>query len=347
MDVNGRESGEEAFQASFPHLIDVGIMGHCRHGMTGACREAGGQCYQDGPHRYQDNMPLADFKNIAWQCRGKVYQFALGGRGDPDQHEHFAEILAVCAENRIVPNFTSSGFGITAKTAAMCRQYCGAVAISWYSRDYTTRAVSLLQEAGVKTNIHFVLGRGTLDEALFLLRRDGFPAGVNAVVFLLHKPVGLGRRGNVLDLDDPQMKDFFHTVVQGSWRFKVGFDSCTVPGLINLGQNINFQAADTCEGARFSCYITPDMKLLPCSFDQKHRWACDISMISIQEAWRSSSFEDFRMRLRTACGGCEDRELCLGGCPLAQEIVLCKRNERRNNAYPYTPACAEDKNPSL
>ena len=37
----GKETDEEPFMASFPHLIDVGIMGHCIHGKTGLCRAAG------------------------------------------------------------------------------------------------------------------------------------------------------------------------------------------------------------------------------------------------------------------------------------------------------------------
>jgi hypothetical protein len=31
----GQDTGVDPFMASFPHLIDVGIMGHCIHGKTG------------------------------------------------------------------------------------------------------------------------------------------------------------------------------------------------------------------------------------------------------------------------------------------------------------------------
>ena len=33
LDENGKDTGIDPFMASFPHLIDVGIMGHCIHGM--------------------------------------------------------------------------------------------------------------------------------------------------------------------------------------------------------------------------------------------------------------------------------------------------------------------------
>lgn len=102
-------------------------------------------------------MSVEDFRAVAEQSRGKCNQFALGGRGDPDQHEAFEEILKICRENEIVPNFTTSGYGMTKEIAALCKEYCGAVAVSWYRSEYTENAVQMLLDAGVKTNIHYVL----------------------------------------------------------------------------------------------------------------------------------------------------------------------------------------------
>ena len=106
----GKDTGIDPFMASFPELLDVGIMGHCVHGQTGLCVKAGIECYQDGLHRREPNMRLEDFRSIVNQCRGETYQIALGGCGDPDQHEHFEEILRLCRSAGIVPNFTTSGF---------------------------------------------------------------------------------------------------------------------------------------------------------------------------------------------------------------------------------------------
>ena len=64
--------------------------------------------------------------------------------------------------------------------------------MSWYRSLYTLKAISFLLEAGVKTNIHYVLMKDSIKEAIELLEGDKFPKGINAVVFLLHKPVGLG-----------------------------------------------------------------------------------------------------------------------------------------------------------
>ena len=299
-DEDGFDTGKDPWMSSMPELIDVGILGHCEHGRSGLCAKSGIECYQNGLGMHQPNMSLENFKRIVDECKGRVFQFALGGRGDVDQHENFVEILQYCRENDIVPNFTTSGLGMTTEIAAICKKYCGAVAISQYSRiesnvpelayrrvsdptkrkiyrtandipvmwtfgntntnchwdetypgyvingehwgwdemhhmvysdepqeyeyirvfneryytdterkNYTMEAVKMLLDAGVKTNIHYVVGNNTIDEAITRLKHNGFPRGINAVIFLLHKPVGLGTDKNVLDIHDPRVKEFY------------------------------------------------------------------------------------------------------------------------------------------
>ena len=67
---DGQDTGRDPFMASFPELLDVGIMGHCVHGQKGLCQKAGIECYQDGLHSRAENMRLEDFEDIAMQCRG-------------------------------------------------------------------------------------------------------------------------------------------------------------------------------------------------------------------------------------------------------------------------------------
>ncbi len=320
----GRDTGIDPFMASFPELLDVGIMGHCAHGLSGLCARSGVECYQMGGGVSQPHMALDDFAHIARQCEARTFQFALGGRGDPDMHPHFPEILEICRQHRIVPNFTTSGFGLTGDKAALCRQYCGAVAVSWYRSAFTLRAIDMLLQAGVKTSIHFVLSRSTIREAISLLEEAGFPRGVNAVVFLLHKPVGSGSRANVLQKDDPEVEEFFRTADRGGFPWKIGFDSCSIPGLLTFTRSIAPESLDTCEGARWSAYITPDMQMLPCSFDSAAlRWAVDLRSHSIEEAWNTREFQDFRQHFRTSCPHCPKRSACMGGCPIVPEVVLC------------------------
>lgn len=298
-------------------------MGHCLHGANGLCKEAGVQCYQDGLHKKQDNMTLENYKWIVDQSKTRLFQIALGGRGDPEMHEHFEEILRYSRENDIIPNMTTSGYGMTEQKANLIKEYCGAVAVSWYRSNYTIRAIKLLLDQGIKTNIHFVLGNNSIDEAIEMLTENKIPEGVNRLIFLLHKPVGLGQSDNVLNASDPKVIQFFNLFNEDRYCEMAGFDSCCVPGLINYSPNVHLDSIDTCEGARYSAYISSDMKMTPCSFDQKLKWHYDLKGKSIDEAWESNRFEYFRTKLKTSCPECEKKSHCLGGCPIKREIVLC------------------------
>ena len=327
--IKGRESDEDPFMAQFPELIDVGIMGHCFHGKSGKCLLAKIECYQNGANQATPNMTLEDFESIVKQCRGRTFQFALGGRGDPDQHAHFEEIIKLCHDNKIVPNFTTSGYGMNQKIALLCKKYCGSVAISWYRNDYTLEAIKMLLEANVKTNIHYVLSNNTIDEAIAHLKNNDFPKGINAMLFLLHKPIGLGSLDNVLTIDDERVKEFFSLVDRLKFDFKIGFDSCSTPGILNLTKSVSLESIDTCEGARWSAYISADMKMMPCSFDnQSQNWAVDLNHNTIEDAWNSMAFDDFRNHLRYACKGCKKRAYCMGGCPIVSDIVLCNSENK-------------------
>jgi radical SAM protein with 4Fe4S-binding SPASM domain len=78
-------------------------------------------------------------------------------------------------------------------------------------------------------------------------------------------------------------------------------------------------------------YITSDMKALPCSFDnQDLKWAFDISENSIQDAWDSEQFENFRSSFKNSCPSCPQKQVCLGGCPIRKQVVLCNRDCRND-----------------
>lgn len=329
IDEKGKDTGEDPFMSALPELIDIGVMGHCIHGKTGLCAKSGVQCYQNGLSQYEPNMTVEQFESIVKQVIGQTYQIALGGRGDVNKHEDFEGILKACRDNGIVPNYTTSGFDLTEKEVELTKKYCGAVAVSEYRNEYTRKAIKMFIDAGIKTNIHFVLGNNTIDEAIDKLKNNGFDKGVNAVIFLLHKPVGLGLDTNVLRYDDPKVKEFYRLIDENKYDFKVGFDSCNVPALLNMTKNLNHDSFDTCEAARWSAYITSDMKMLPCSFDnQEERWAVDLNNNSVQDAWYSPEFEQFRNYFRKSCPSCSCQKECRGGCPIRSQIVLCNRKEK-------------------
>jgi len=318
-------TGIDPFMRSMPALIDIGIMGECLHGRRRLCVSSGIECYQDGLNIKQNNMSLPDFKRIIDEIKGSALQCALGGRGDPNKHEHFEEILCYCRENSIVPNYTTSGLDLTDKEIRATVKYVGAVAVSFYRHKHTFEAINKFIDQGVKTNIHYVLSKSSIAEAIDRLKNERFPENINAVIFLLHKPVGLGTQGNVLSPDDKNLKPFFSMINSVKFPFKIGFDSCSVAGLLNYAKQIDRKTLDPCEGGRFSCYIGPDMKMTPCSFDQKMKYSVDLKEKMIKDAWNSQAFELFRSALKYSCPECSDRNDCMGGCPLTPEVTLCEK----------------------
>ena len=133
---------------------------------------------------------------------------------------------------------------------------------------------------------------------------------------------------SVAGFADPRVAEFF-AEIDARHPFKVGMDSCNVPGAINFCKNVLPESLDTCEGGRYSCYIGADMVMVPCSFAQEKRYEVQLGEgVSIEAAWNSEPFERFRDKMRGACPGCEKRALCMGGCPLMPEIVFCGSEKR-------------------
>lgn len=327
-DADGNDTGVDPFMGSFPELLDIGIMGHCAHGQSGLCLQSGVECYQNGIGLRERNMPFEVFKAIIDECRGRTFQIALGGRGDPDMHEDFVRIIQYARENGVVPNFTTSGFGLEERLLPDIRRYCGAVAVSWYRSEYTERAIRLFLGAGIRTNIHYCLSNGTIDEAIEMMEEKKYPKEINRIIFLLHKPVGLGTRGQVLQVDDPRVRRFFSLFNRHENADKAGFDSCSVPALLQFSKNIHPMCMEACEASRFSAYISPDCKLYPCSFEKNRDFSVSLRGLGIEAAWNSKPFETFRARLQGKCPGCARRDSCLGGCPVVPEITLCKSRYR-------------------
>lgn len=325
---NKIDTNVDPFMRSMPGLIDIGIMGHCSN--TQSCKAAGIDCYQGTSSKA--NMSFEDYRKIIDECAPSLFQVALGGHGDPNKHENFRQILEYTKGHRVVPNYTTSGINLTDEEIQATKEFCGAVAVSYQRAEHTFRAIERFMAAGVKTNIHYVLGEHTIDEAILRLERNDWPLGVNAIIFLLYKPVGLGIHSRILSSKE-KISKFFSLIDNHEGPYKIGFDSCTIPALIQYAKSVDMASVDTCEGARYSMYITSDMMALPCSFDQEHRWAVDLNKSSIQEAWNSDKFGSFREHFTSSCSGCLDRHLCMGGCPIKNEINICSREQRSHNEF--------------
>jgi MoaA/NifB/PqqE/SkfB family radical SAM enzyme len=295
--LRGINGFPDPFSLELPSLLDIGIMGTCQN----KCKF----CYQG--HINRPNMKLDDFKKIIDQTKHHVSQVALGGRGDPNKHENFKEILVYCRENKVAPNYTTSGINLT-KEEIESSKLCGAIGVSDYGKDHTFKAINDLIEAGIKVCIHLIYSKESHDKVIQILNgNDVWNGKVNidklfSVLFLLFKPQGSGKN---LDWSPTgmQLKEFSKHIFKPKSKFLVGIDSCLVNKVLYYEQPDKIQSLsiDTCEGARQSAYITPDMKMMPCSFANPEFFAIDITENQdIYNIWNHSQiFNKFRNQLLT------------------------------------------------
>lgn len=326
------DTGKNPIQRSFPELLDIGIMGKCLASKQGLCKNAGIDCYQMALNSKKENMSFNCYKQLIDESSGKVFQVALGGAGDPNKHPDFSKILAYTREKSIIPNYTTSGFLLTDEEIYSTKKYCGAVAVSFYSRlkngqetnKSTISSIKRFIVAGCRTNIHFVISSDTIDEAIYRLEHNLFPSGISAVIFLLYKPAGFGIKEKVLSFSDVRVSKLIHCVESQKFAFEIGFDTCFTPAIIAYSKNIDHSSIDCCESARFSMYIDSEMNAYPCSFDvasQQYRYSLKGKMII--DAWKSEIFQNFRNKQEKSCPNCSNKTMCMGGCTLFPMVNLC------------------------
>ena len=91
----------------------------------------------------------------------------------------------------IVPSYTSNGDGLTSEILEATQKYCGAMAISAYKPyDKLNSIIDKISNYKIKLNIHFVLDKHSIKDAIKWLRKPpNFLTIINAVIFLNYKPV--------------------------------------------------------------------------------------------------------------------------------------------------------------
>jgi radical SAM protein with 4Fe4S-binding SPASM domain len=310
---------EPEYSLHGPEILDVSITSYCQRGCS--------FCYRDSSYN-GFAMSLVDYERVLCQAKEcDVLQIALGG-GNPNEHKNFRDILRMTRlDYDIVPSYTTNGDGLTDDVIIASKEYCGAVAISYYEPHglFFTNLQKLL-ENNIKTNIHFLLSANSIKSAIDLLSKtDDNLKQVNAIVFLLYKPVGRASKNGILQ--DLSLVDEFFVQVKNS-RFKIGFDSCSIPGIVNyLKYNPTF--IEPCEAGRFSAFVSEDLFFYPCSFMEKNYEGINLRHSSMREAWREYQLFNF-MRSRSCssiCKDCKSVHDCRGGCYIFPEINLCRQNK--------------------
>ncbi len=297
-----------------PELLDVAITNYCEHGCDFCYRQSN----PDGKH-----MSIQDVRNVIDQAvDAGVFQIALGG-GNPNQHPQFIEILRLISEAGIVPSYTSNGDGLTDDILIATKKYCGAMALSLYPPyDRYDELTSIIHAYGIKLNLHVILKTDTIDLlSKWMQKPPIWFNNINALIVLNYKPIVASASKMVTDRD--RLKKFY-TTVSDCKSVKIGFDSCCVPGIVNW-MNANHALIESCESARFSAFISEDMKIYPCSFMANTDLYGDLRTSSLLDNWQKNiAFVNHRERiLNNQCKACKYQYLCNGGCVFMPEINQC------------------------
>lgn len=300
-----------------PELIDFSITNYC----TRECDFCYRQSNHDGKH-----LSLECIRNVVSQAKDAgVLQIALGG-GNPNQHPNFVEILKLIQESGIVPSYTSNGIGLSDEILESTEKYCGAMAVSFYPPydvEYYQSLIARITSYGIRLNLHVILKSDTIDMLIkWLTDPPLFFEKLNAIIFLNYKPIGRNREYMVKDV--VKLKKFFEVASECNF-VKIGFDSCSMSGIVKWMRNVKSEFLESCEAARFSAFISEDMKMYPCSFMVGTNMYGDLLKDNLKEIWqKSQAFCGYRVKvLNHNCDGCLHDDLCRGGCLFLPEINMC------------------------
>ena len=269
-----------------PEIADIEIS-------TGDCSSGCPWCYKSNGGGQGVHMGLSTFRDVLDALPQTVTQVALGIT-DADANPDFVNILEACREDGIIPNYTTSGFGLTPEIEEATARLCGAVAVSIYphNRNVAWDAVRRFIALGMEqVNVHLLYHASNVAFVLDVLKEAESVEGLNAVVLLGLKPKG-GAEGWL-----PLGQEAFGEIVDSA-KVRIGFDSCSAPKFEQWAKGAGREDllifSEPCESALFSIYIDVWGNAWPCSFAEGHP---SLLPTELDEAWRSPQFREFRERL--------------------------------------------------
>ena len=303
-----------------PELMDISITNWCDKECTFCYRNSS----KTGKH-----MSLEDYKKLIDSAKDMgVFQVALGG-GNPNQHPDFIEILRYTFEQGIIPNYTTNGRGLSKDILVASKKYCGAVAISaYYPFKEMEKAIDILIEKGIKTNVHYILDAESINTAIEWLKGiPKFLQKINALIFLNYKPSGRLIFEDKMLRNSHRLQEFFNLATSKECMIKIGFDSCCVSGILSRTKT-STTVVDACDAGRFSLFVSEEMMVYPCSFQAGLTEGVFLgNQQTLHDIWiNSDNMKTFRNYFKSEkCLDCPSQKVCMNGCPLFDEIVICGR----------------------
>lgn len=325
LDAGAVPVGPSAADRDLPLEVHVAVTATCPVRCT--------DCYLDaGPDRVE--APPAVEDQLEQLAAMGVFEVALGGgellASDP---ERLFALADRCRALGLVPNLTTSGFGMRPELARRLR-CMGQVNVSLdgVGEGYRTRrgfdgttvalaAIDQLVAAGVRVGVNSVLGRGGIG-ALDALGDLLVEHGVAEWQWLRLKPAGRARDGYAdRALTEDEALAVWPTLLRIEARtgLVMRVDCALVPFLAAHGPPVASLAALSvtgCSAGRDLWSIGADGAPAPCSF--AHGPASEADPGLLAAAWRGDptlvAWRDRAADPPEPCGSCAYREVCRGGC---------------------------------
>jgi radical SAM protein with 4Fe4S-binding SPASM domain len=309
--------------------------------VTDRCPVACEGCYLDaGPERPVHEPGLerlgADLDRLA--AMG-VFELALGG-GEVLLRDDLLDVIARARAVGLVPNLTTSGFGVTPERARRLAGLVGQVNVSldgldetyvavrgWNGTAVALRAIRTLVEAGIRVGVNTVLTRASF-AALDALADTLVALGVSEWQWVRFKPSGRGAATyERLALTPEQGLALWPRLLELEARsgLVMRVDCALVPFVAAHGpppEALDRLAVDGCPGGVGLWARHADGRWSPCSFDAVDGVPSDDLVATWHEdptlrAWRARAEAP-----PEPCAGCAYRAVCRGGCRVVARHVV-------------------------
>ncbi len=295
-------------------------------------------CYQDaGPEQPEVARDLmTELDQIA---QLGAFEVAFGG-GEVSLRPDLVALCAAARARGLVPNFTSSGFGISAELARALAPFVGQVNISldgvagisaevrgWDGARLALVAIQHLVDAGVRVGVNTVLSQpllatpGALEELGATLAR----VGVAEWQWLRFKPVGRGAAEDTrLAPEAKLLAQIWPRALQveAQTGLRLRWDCALIPFLVDQGlepELLGRLGLRGCPGGKDLLAIDAEGRASPCSFAAPERVESGIGATWAEapglSRWRASPPVG-------PCVACELQPICRGGCKVVSQHRL-------------------------
>lgn len=316
----------------------VGAPDEAHVAVTGRCPVACDDCYLEAGPAGPAGGSVAELRQVFRELADRgVFEVALGG-GEVATRRDIVAVCSAAREVGLVPNLTTSGFGVTPALAQELRGVVGQVNVSidglgaayvelrgWDGADRGLRAVQVLADAGLRVGVNTVLARPTLPglEALGAAIRQ---RGAEDWQWLRLKPVGRAlERYPAWRLLPEESGGLWARALEAErlLGLAVRWDCALVPWLVAAGLDaatLEKLGVRGCPGGDRLVARSVDGAWSACSFVPggakgafAEAWADDPTL----QAWRHRAAAP-----PEPCRSCSGRLVCRGGCRAVSAAVL-------------------------